>query len=162
MINYYSAFVDESWRKAYDAQAKDREAAVNAVADKFKNADPATRYRETDNVAKEWAAKIQRPPFDDILDHIDHAVKVAGIDHVGLGSDFDGTPSMPEGMDSAADLPKITEGLLKRGYTAAQIRKILGGNFIRVFREVEQVSRKLRAQPHQERPSLARQMSSSK
>jgi len=162
MINYYSAFVDESWRKAYDAQAKDREAAVNAVADKFKNADPATRYRETDKVAKEWAAKIQRPPFDDILDHIDHAVKVAGIDHVGLGSDFDGTPSMPEGMDSAADLPKITEGLLKRGYTAAQIRKILGGNFIRVFREVEQVSRKFRAQPHQERPSLARQMSSSK
>jgi len=162
MINYYSAFVDENWRKAYDAQAKDREAAVNAVAEKYKNADPVTRYRETDKVAKEWAAKIQRPPFDDILDHIDHAVKIAGIDHVGLGSDFDGTPSMPQGMDSAADLPKITEGLLKRGYTPAQIRKILSGNFMRVFREVEQISRKLRAQPRQERPSLARQMSSSK
>jgi len=69
---------------------------------------------------------------------------------------------MPQGMDSAADLPKITEGLLKRGYTPAQIRKILSGNFMRVFREVEQISRKLRAQPRQERPSLARQMSSSK
>src|SRR5690242_14906971 len=162
MINYYSAFVDENWRKSYDAQAKDRKAAIDAVAEQYKNADPVTRYRETDKVAKQWAAKIPRPPFTDILDHIDHAVKVAGIDHVGLGSDFDGTPSMPEGMDSAADLPKITDGLLKRGYTAPQIRKILGGNFMRVFREVEQISRKLRAQPHPERPSLARQMSSSK
>jgi len=79
---------------------------------------------------------------------------------VGLGSDFDGTPSMPEGMDSAADLPKITEGLLKRGYTAPQIRKILGGNFMRVFRQVEQVSKQMRAQNSQQGPSVARRMSS--
>ena len=85
--------------------------------------------------------------------------KIAGVDHTGLGSDFDGTPSMPEGLDSAADLPKITEGLLKRGYTADQIRKILGDNLMRVFKEVEDVSRKLKAA---ERPSLARQVSSSK
>ena len=162
MVNYYSAFVDENWRKAYDGQAKERTAATDAVAEKYKDADPVTRYRETDKVAKEWAAKIPRPPFEDIIDHIDHVAKVAGIDHVGLGSDFDGTPSMPEGMDSAADLPKITEGLLKRGYTAAQIRKILGGNLMRVFRQVEQVSKKLRAEQKQQRPSLARQMSSSK
>lgn len=160
MINYYSAFVDENWRKAYEAQARDRKAAVDAVAEKYKDADPVTRYRETDKVAKEWAAKIPRPPFDDIIDHIDHVAKVAGIDHVGLGSDFDGTPSMPEGMDSAADLPKITDGLLKRGYTPTQIRKILGGNFMRVFRQVEQVSKQMRAQKSQQRPSLARPMSS--
>jgi membrane dipeptidase len=67
---------------------------------------------------------------------------------------------MPEGMDSAADLPKITEGLLKRGYTAAQIRKILGGNFMRVFRQVEQVSKQMRAQKSQQLRSAARQMSS--
>jgi membrane dipeptidase len=161
MVNYYSAFVDENWRKAYEAQAKERNAAVDAVEEKYKDADPVTRYRESDKVSKEWAAKIPRPPFDDILDHIDHVAKVAGIDHVGLGSDFDGTPSMPEGLDSAADLPKITEGLMKRGYTAAQIRKILGGNLMRVFRQVEQVSRTMRTQKSQ-RPSLARQMSSSK
>jgi len=160
MVNYYSAFVDENWRKAYDAQAKDRKAAIDAVAEKYKDADPVTRYRETDKVGKEWAAKIPRPPFDDILDHIDHVAKVAGIDHVGLGSDFDGTPSMPEGMDSAADLPNITEGLLKRGYTPTQIRKILGANFMRVFRQVEQVSKQMRAQKAQVRPSVARQMSS--
>jgi membrane dipeptidase len=158
MVNYYSAFVDENWRKAYDAQASERNAAVDAVEQKYKDADPVTRYRESDKVGKEWAAKIPRPPFSDIIDHIDHVAKVAGIDHVGLGSDFDGTPSMPEGMDSAADLPKITEGLVQRGYTAPQIKKILGGNLMRVFREVEAVSRQLKAE---QRPSVARQMSAS-
>ena len=161
MVNYYSAFVDENWRKAYEAQAKERNAAVDAVEEKYKDADPVTRYRETDKVGKEWAAKIPRPPFEDIIDHIDHVAKVAGIDHVGLGSDFDGTPSMPEGMDSAADLPKITEALVNRGYTAPQIRKILGGNLMRVFRQVEQVSKQLHAQQRQQRPPLARRMSSS-
>ena len=159
MVNYYSAFVDENWRQAYEAQAKERSAAIDAVAQQYKDADPVTRYRETDKVAKQWAARIPRPPFESIIDHIDHVAKVAGVDHTGLGSDFDGTPSMPEGLDSAADLPKITEGLLKRGYTGEQIRKILGGNLMRVFKEVEEVSRKLKAE---ERPSLARQMSSSK
>jgi membrane dipeptidase len=159
MVNYYSAFVDENWRKAYEAQAPERNAATKAVEEKYKDADPVTRYRETDKIAKEWAAKIPRPPFSAIIDHVDHVAKVAGIDHTGLGSDFDGTPSMPEGLDSAADLPKITEGLVKRGYTAVQIQKILGGNLMRVFREVEAVSRQLKAQ---QRPSVARQMSSSK
>src|SRR5256714_1807024 len=159
MVNYYSAFVDDNWRQAYEAQAKERSAAIDAVAQQYKDADPVTRYRETDKVAKQWAAKISRPPFETIINHIDHVAKVAGVDHTGLGSDFDGTPSMPEGLDSAADLPKITEGLLKRGYSAEQIRKILGGNLMRVFTEVEAISRKLKAE---ERPSLARQMSASK
>lgn len=158
MVNYYSGFVDKKWQDAYDAQAKDRNAAVAAAGEKFKDADPATRYREMDKVTKEWAAKIPRPPFDDIVDHIDHVAKVAGIDHVGLGSDFDGTPSMPDGLDSAADLPKITSALLKRGYTADQIRKILGLNFMRVFKEVEADSRKIKTE---KRPSVAHQTSSS-
>ena len=159
MANYYSAFVDENWRQAYDAQAKERSAAIEAVAQQYKDADPVTRYRESDKIAKQWAAKIPRPPFSAIINHIDHIAKVAGVDHTGLGSDFDGTPSMPEGLDSAADLPKITDALLKRGYTADQIRKILGGNLMRVFKEVEAVSRRLKSE---QRPSLARQMSSSR
>jgi membrane dipeptidase len=158
MVNYYSGFVDQKWLDAYNAQAQERNAAVAAAGEKFKDADPATRYREMDKAAKEWTAKIPRPPFSDILDHLDHVAKVAGIDHVGLGSDFDGTPSMPEGMDSAADLPKITAGLLQRGYTAEQVRKILGENFMRVFRQVEATSKKLKSE---QRPSLARQMGSS-
>ena len=68
-----------------------------------------------------------------LIDHIDHIAKIAGIDHVGLGSDFDGIPSSPEGMDSAADLPKITQALMARGYSAEDMNKILGGNFLRVF-----------------------------
>jgi membrane dipeptidase len=73
-------------------------------------------------------------------------VKVAGIDHVGIGSDFDGIPSAPEGIDSAADLPKITAELKKRGYSDADCRKIMGGNLLRVFAQVEKVSKQLQAQ----------------
>ena len=65
------------------------------------------------------------------------------MDHVGLGSDFDGLAALPQGIDSVADLPKITETLVQRGYTAEQIHKILGGNLLRVMRECEQVAREL-------------------
>jgi hypothetical protein len=78
-----------------------------------------------------------------LIDHIDHVAKVAGIDHVGLGSDFDGVTSLPEGIDSVADLPKITQALYQRGYTREQILKILGGNFMRVMREVEATAKRL-------------------
>jgi len=82
-----------------------------------------------------------------LIDHIDHIAKVAGVDHVGLGSDFDGVSGqLPEGLDSPADLPKITQALLDRGYSAEDCRKILGGNLLRVFREVEAVSRELQAE----------------
>jgi membrane dipeptidase len=157
MVNFYSAFVDESFRQQYEAMAKEREAALKEVEEKYKDADPATRFRENDKASKEWAAKVPRPPLNSLIDHIDHVAKVAGIDHVGLGSDFDGIPSSPQGMDSAADLPKITQELMKRGYTAAQMRKILGENFMRVFADVERVSREL--QKKTTRPSLVRQSS---
>jgi membrane dipeptidase len=93
-----------------------------------------------------FAAKIPRPPLSDLIDHIDHMVKVAGIDHVGIGSDFDGIPSAPEGIDSAADLPKITAALKQRGYSDADCRKIMSGNLLRVFAQVEKVSRQLQAE----------------
>jgi len=144
-VNFFPAFVDEKFRKAYSAQTKERDAAIAAVAAQYKDADPATRYRMQDNAGKEWAAKIPRPPFKSLIDHIDHIAKVAGIDHVGLGSDFDGVPCLPQGIDSVADLPKITQALLDRGYTREQIHKILGGNLLRVFREVEAVSRRLQS-----------------
>src|SRR5438045_5904084 len=114
----------------------EREAALKEVEEKYKDADPVTRYRENDKASKEWAAKVQRPPFKSLVDHIDHIAKVAGIDHVGLGSDFDGVTSLPEGIDSVDDLPKITEALVQRGYTREQIHKMLGGTFLRVMRLV--------------------------
>ena len=82
-----------------------------------------------------------------MIDNIDHIANVAGIDHVGLGSDFDGVSgATPEGIDSAADLPKITQALLDRGYGADDIHKVLGGNTLRVFKEVERVSLEMRRQ----------------
>jgi membrane dipeptidase len=96
---------------------------------------------------REWMAKIPRPPLKSLIDHIDHIAKVAGIDHVGLGSDFDGVSgATPQGIDSAADLPKITQALVERGYNATQIHKILGGNLLRVFERVERVSHEMQTQ----------------
>ncbi len=79
---------------------------------------------------------MEPPPLSRLIDHIDHAAKVAGVDHVGLGSDFDGVPSLPKGMEDVSRLPHITEALLARGYTEKDIRKILGANFLRVLRTV--------------------------
>ncbi|MGA9256744.1 MAG: membrane dipeptidase, partial [Candidatus Sulfotelmatobacter sp.] len=106
-------------------------------------------YIEIDRMEREWTAKIPRPPFKSLIDHIDHIAKVAGVDHVGLGSDFDGVSgATPQGMDSAADLPNITQALLDRGYSADDIKKILGGNLLRVFRQVETVSHEMQSQSH--------------
>jgi membrane dipeptidase len=141
-VNFYNAFIDEDYRKAAEAQAKDRDAAVKAYGDQMKAAGKTVTYLDNDRIEREWAAKIPRPPFKSLMDHIDHIAKVAGVDHVGLGSDFDGVSgATPQGIDSAADLPKITQALLDRGYSADDIRKILGGNVLRVFREAERVSR---------------------
>ncbi len=75
-----------------------------------------------------------RPPLSLLLDHLDYVVKLVGVDYVGLGSDFDGVNSLPAGLDGVEDFPKITEELVKRGYSKKDIRKILGANLIRVFK----------------------------
>jgi membrane dipeptidase len=145
-VNFYNAFIDETYRKAAEAQAAARDAAVKAYVDKLKAEGKTVTYLDTDRIEREWAAKIPRPPLSSLIDHIDHIAKVAGVDHVGLGSDFDGVSgATPQGIDSAADLPKITQALLDRGYSADDIRKILGGNTLRVFRQVEEVSREMQA-----------------
>jgi membrane dipeptidase len=78
-----------------------------------------------------------------LVDHIDHVVRLAGIDHVGIGSDFDGISAMPEGMSGCQDLPMVTYHLLQRGYSEPDIEKILGRNFLRYFREVERTAARL-------------------
>ena len=83
--------------------------------------------------------------LDDILDHLDRAIEVAGVDHVGLGSDFDGVPYLPRGMEDATRLPYVTYGLLKRGYSDEDVRKILGGNTLRVLSDAERVAAELQA-----------------
>src|SRR5215831_17025381 len=149
MVNFYSAFIDENYRKASSdpEKIKQRDAEVEAYKKAHPHPDgsPVT-YDEYAPIEKKWAAQFPRPPLKSLIDHIDHIAKVAGIDHVGLGSDFDGVTSLPEGIDSVADLPKITQALYERGYTRAQIHKILGGNFLRVMRRVEAVARELQAE----------------
>jgi membrane dipeptidase len=147
-VNFFSGFDDQKYRDAMIAQEKDQNEAIKKYTDSLKAQGKPVNYLEVDRMGREWMAKIPRPPFSVLIDHIDHIAKVAGVDHVGLGSDFDGVSgATPQGMDSAADLPKITQGLLDRGYSAGDIRRILGGNLLRVFRQVEAVSRELQAQP---------------
>ena len=148
-VNFFSGFVDEGYRKAVAAQAKDQADAIQKYVDSLKAAGKPINYIEIDRMEREWMAKIPRPPFESLIDHIDHIAKVAGVEHVGLGSDFDGVSgATPQGMDSAADLPKITQALLDRGYSADDIKKILGGNLLRVFRQVEAVSQEMQSQAH--------------
>jgi membrane dipeptidase len=148
MVNFFNGFIDEDYRKAADAQRKDRDDAVAAFVEKNKvDGNPVT-YVQYDHIEREWMARIPRPPLSALIAHIDHVAKVAGIDHVGLGSDFDGVSgATPQGIDSAADLPKITQALLDKGYSEDDIRKILGGNLLRVFAEVERVSRQMQSTP---------------
>jgi membrane dipeptidase len=146
MVNFFSGFDDEDFRKAAEATAKERDAALEAFLAQHKAEGKPVPYAEYDHIEREWMAKIPRPPLKSLIDHIDHIAKVAGVDHVGLGSDFDGVSgATPTGIDSAADLPRITQALLDRGYSAEQIHKILGGNLLRVFADVEKVSREMQA-----------------
>jgi membrane dipeptidase len=156
MANFYSGFISDEWRNAWNAQAPERKAAENAQIAQWKAEGKTVSYGMTDALDKEWAAKIPRPPLSMLIDHIDHIAKVAGIDHVGLGSDFDGIPSSPQGIDSAADLPKITAALMERGYSAEDCRKILGENFLRFFREAQATATQLQAQSGQ-RPEITTQ-----
>jgi membrane dipeptidase len=146
-VNFFNAFIDEDYRKAFEAQSKERDAAVAAFIKERKDAGKPVTYLDIEPIQREWASKVPRPPLKSLIDHIDHIAKTAGIDHVGLGSDFDGVSgATPEGIDSAADLPKITQALLDRGYSEKEIHKILGGNLLRVFGEVEKVSRQTQSE----------------
>src|ERR1700691_3660599 len=137
-VNFFSGFVDEDYRRAATAQAKDQADAIQKYIDSLKAEGKPINYIEIDRMEREWMAKIPRPPVKSLIDHIVHLAKVRGGDHVGLGFDFAVVSgATPQGMDSAADLPKITQALLDRGYSSADIKKILGGNLLRVFRQVE-------------------------
>lgn len=81
--------------------------------------------------------------LDDVCNHIEHVIKIAGIDHVGIGSDFDGVPRLPIGLEDVSTYPRITQELLNRGYTKQQLHQILGGNLLRVLRKAEQVAERL-------------------
>jgi membrane dipeptidase len=137
MVNFFPAFIDEQWRQAWNAQKPERQKAQDALEAEYKAKGLPVPYVASDKIDREFAAKIGRAPFNSLIDHFDHIIKVAGIDHVGIGTDFDGIPVPPDGIDSAADLPKITAALMARGYSAEDMKKLLGGNLLRVFSAVQ-------------------------
>jgi len=139
MVNFFSAFVDEDFRKALEALRPEQDKAIAAVNEKYKD-DAAARTKAWFAAEQEIAARIPRPPFKSLIDHIEHVARVAGVDHAGLGSDFDGISSLPQGIDSAADLPKIAAELRTRGFSQKDVAKIYSGNILRVMRAAEKVA----------------------
>jgi membrane dipeptidase len=139
MVNFFAGFVDESYRKAFEALRPEMDKAIEAVNAKYKD-DVAARTKAWFEAGREIAARVPRPPLSSLIDHIEHVARVAGVDHAGIGSDFDGIPSMPQGMDSAADLPKIGAELRKRGFSEAEVAKIYSGNVLRVMRAAEKAA----------------------
>jgi membrane dipeptidase len=138
-INYHVAFLSQEFRDAEKKHPEINE-RIGAEVKKRCGENEACQLMEGDRMTREYVeeGKLPRVGYDKIIEHIDHAVKLVGADHVGLGSDFDGA-NMPYGMEDASKLPLITEALLKKGYSEADIRKILGENTLRLMTEVEHV-----------------------
>lgn len=139
MVNFYPSFIDQKHLDADRARDERLKSQLDALSQQYKD-DPKKLAEETKKLYD--ADPLPPTPLSILIDHIDHIAKVAGIDHVGLGSDFDGVPDLPVGMEDIAHLPNITYELLKRGYSEKDIRKILGENFLRVFAEAERVASK--------------------
>jgi membrane dipeptidase len=142
-INYYVGFLSQEYRDAMKA-SPDLDKQMQAEIEKRCGPNEDCQLITGDKLVREAVAagKLPRVSWEKIIEHIDHAVKLVGAEHVGLGSDFDGA-NMPFGMEDASDLPKITEALLKKGYSEADIRKILGENTLRVMEQVEATAKSL-------------------
>jgi membrane dipeptidase len=144
-ITYEKSFLDQAYK---DASDKETGGVVQSMGVLTKNCDndEACIGRELAKMEKKLTdeGKLPHVSWERIVEHIDHAVKLVGADHVGLGSDFDGA-SMPEGMEDCSQLPKITEALLRKGYSERDVRNILGENTLRVMEAAERVSKEMQA-----------------
>ena len=144
-INYHIGFLSQEFRDATRA-TEELLKARTAEVEKKCGADEACQLIDGERMIRALVAegKLPKVSWEKIVEHIDHAVKLAGTDHVGLGSDFDGA-NMPYGLEDCSHLPQLTDALMKKGYSDADIQKILGGNTLRVMAEVERVSREIPA-----------------
>ena len=145
-INYERSFIDQAYKDASDKISGGVVAQFDAIKKECGD-DQECFTRKITEAQKQLTAegKLPHVSWEKIIEHIDHVVKLVGPDHVGLGSDFDGA-TMPEGMEDCSKLPKITEALMRKGYKDDDIRKILGGNLLRVMEQTEKVSKELQAQ----------------
>jgi membrane dipeptidase len=145
-ITFHNAFLSQEYADASKTQASENALREQEAEQKFGENEARkliAGQRLSDELIR--AGKLPQVPWEKVIEHIDHAVRLAGPDHVGLGSDFDGA-FMPEGMEDAANFPKITEGLLRKAYGEPDIRKILGENTLRVLAECERVACELQSQ----------------
>ena len=134
MINFFAAFVNDNVAQVImKAQKRPARGGPGGT-------DEAPDDRTDWDAYLKWFNTLGCPTatIDDVIDHIVHGATVAGIDHVGLGSDFDGVPALPDGLKNAAALPGITERLIARGFSEADVMKVLGENFLRVFEQIEE------------------------
>ena len=145
MMNFFSDYVHPTDAARSLERSERREKLKQLYPDDEEKAKSGLRQWELKN------PRSRQCTVHDLLDHIDHVVKVAGIDHVGLGSDYDGVSALPMQLEDVSTYPVITQGLLDRGYTEADIRKVLGGNVMRVFEQVERVSIRLSQQKSADR-----------
>ncbi len=145
-INFHVGFLSQEFRNAERADPKINQAIALEVHKRCGDKE-GCQLIEGDRITREYveAGKLPRVDWTKIIDHIDHAVKIAGIDHVGIGSDFDGA-NMPFGMEDASMLPKITNALLQKGYTEGDVKKILGENTLRLMADVEREGKQLRGE----------------
>jgi membrane dipeptidase len=143
-INFYPGFLSPEFAAAYKKVAPQIHADESAAEKQYAN-DRKRLAEESRNIWARYASQFPAPSYTAIADHIDHAVRVAGIDHVGLGSDFDGIDSAPKGMEDVSKLPDLVRELARRGYSEQDLKKILGGNLLRVMRQVERVGREMRS-----------------
>jgi membrane dipeptidase len=145
-INYHIGFLSQEYRDATQKIREEEDAGQKEVRNRC-GENEACMIRAGEKFSRDYqaAGKLPKVDWTRIVDHIDHAVKLAGVDHVGLGSDFDGA-NMPAGMEDCSKLPKITEELLRRGYSETDVAKILGGNTLRVMAEAERVSKQMQAE----------------
>jgi len=135
-INFYNGYISKAWDLAADPLWHEYEPRFKALDSLYPDrAERKAARRRLDNEINERLSDFP-VNVDSVTAHIDHIVKLVGADHVGLGSDFDGIASLPAGLSDGSQLPNLTRALVERGYSEVAIRKILGGNFMRVFRQV--------------------------
>lgn len=137
MINFYPSFLDERTNREENERAQKLKPQIDALREQFKDDRAAFNEAERKLFAEN---PIYIAPYTRIVDHIDHIKNVAGIDYVGIGSDYDGVPFLPDGMNGAEDLVLVTYEMLKRGYSETDIKKVLGENFLRAFSKAEQTA----------------------
>ena len=135
MVNFYAAFLSDSWREGWNAQKPAMEAALEPLRAKYKALGKPVSYCAEQEIERAWARRLPPVPFSVLVDHFDHMLRVVGPNHVGIGSDFDGIALSVEGMETAADLPQLTAGLLERGWAAADLKGMLGENLLRVMEQ---------------------------